>query len=202
MSSTPPDPQALYDKPHSVDLAQVMMVFQYFMLVSVSVGIGPRLFNWIKGETAGVPLLADVEAAIDIGQSYPIAVVLPALVVYTVPYVMAVLALGLGRKWARALALIAVPVNTFIGIDAVIRTYGEVWALIVSPLWIFIALCALTGLATRTARQWFRQGGWEPWYVRYEIDQLQDLRRPRPPRRRSPRRRPRTPHDPNQPAAD
>ena len=81
MTSIPNDPNALYDKPHSVDLAQVMMVFQYFMLVSVSVGVGPRLFNWVKGETEDVPLLADVEAAIDIGSSYPIAVVLPVLLV-------------------------------------------------------------------------------------------------------------------------
>ena len=194
-----PDPQALYDKPHSVDLAQVMLVFQYFMLVSVSVGIGPRIFNWVKGETADVPFLADVEAAIDIGTSFPMAVVLPALVVYTVPYVMAVLALGLGRKWARAAAIVFVPLNTWIGIAAVVRTYGEVWALVVSPLWILIALCVLGGLASRTARQWFRQGGWEPWYLRYEIDQIQQVRRRTRPRRR---RRYRTAHDPNEPDAD
>jgi hypothetical protein len=197
--STPFDPEALYDKPHSVDLAQVMMVFQYFMLVSVTVGVGPRVFNWFKGETEGVPLLADVEAAIDIGTGYPIAVVLPALVFYTVPYVMAVLALGLGRKWARAFAIVAVPANVVIGMIAVVRTYGEVFALIVAPLWIGIALCVLAGLASRPARQWFRQGGWEPWYVRYEIDQIQGMRpRPRPRRRR----RPRIAHDPNQADAD
>ncbi|GAA2122343.1 hypothetical protein [Glycomyces algeriensis] len=195
------DPQALYDKPHSVDLAQVMLVFQYFMVLSVSVGIGPRIFNWVKGETEGVPFLADVEAAIDIGASFPIAVVAPALVVYTVPYVMAVLALGLGRKWARVAAVVFVPLNTWIGITAVVRTYGEVWALIVSPLWIIVSLCVLGGLASHTARQWFRQGGWEPWYLRYEIDQIQRARgrvRPRPRRRR----RYRTAHDPNQPDAD
>lgn len=200
MTSIPNDPNALYDKPHSVDLAQVMMVFQYFMLVSVSVGIGPRLFNWVKGETEGVPLLADVEAAIDIGSSYPIAVVLPVLVICTAPYVWVVLALGLGRPWARVAAIIVVPVNTYFGIGAVVRTYGEVWALIVSPLWIIIALCVLGGLFSRTGRQWFRQNGWEPWYVRYEIDQLQQVRtrRRRPPRRR----RYRIPHDPNQADAD
>lgn len=201
MNRTRPDPEALYDKPHSVDLAQVMMVFQYFMLVSVSVGVGPRLFNWFKGETSGVPLLADIEAAIDIGSSYPIAVVLPLLVVFTAPYVWVVLALGLGRRWARAAAVVVVPLNTCIGISAVVRTYGEVWALIVSPLWIIIALCVIGGLTSRTARQWFRQGGWEPWYVRYEIDQIQQTRPGRrpPPRRR---RRPRIAHDPNEADAD
>jgi hypothetical protein len=81
----------------------------------------------------------------------------------------------------------------------VVRTYGEVFALIVAPLWIGIALCVLAGLASRPARQWFRQGGWEPWYVRYEIDQIQGMRpRPRPRRRR----RPRIAHDPNQADAD
>jgi hypothetical protein len=199
--STPPDPQALYDKPHSVDLAQVMLVFQYFMLVSVSVGIGPRIFNWVKGETSGVPFLSDIEAAIDIGTSFPMAVVLPALVLYTAPYVAVVLALGLGRKWARAAAVVAAPLNTWIGIVAVVRTYGEVWALIVSPLWIFVALCVLGGLASHTARQWFRQGGWEPWYLRYEIDQIQQVRRRSRPRPRR-RRRYRTAHDPNRPDAD
>lgn len=198
--STPTDPQALYDKPHSVDLAQVMMVFQFFMVVSVSVGIGPRLFNWFKGETQGVPLLSDIEAAIDIGTSYPIGVVVPALFVYTVPYVWAVLALGMGRQWARAFAVLIVPINLIIGITGVVRTYGEVFALIVSPLWIIIALCVLGGLASRTARQWFRQGGWKPWYVRYEIDQIQGLRRPRP--RPPRRRRARIAHDPNQADAD
>ncbi|KPC77500.1 hypothetical protein ADL26_02615 [Thermoactinomyces vulgaris] len=198
--STPTDPEALYDKPHSVDLAQVMMVFQFFMVVSVSVGIGPRLFNWFKGETENVPLLSDIEAAIDVGTSYPLGVVVPALVVYTVPYVWAVLALGMGRQWARAFALLIVPINVIVGITGVVRTYGEVFALIVSPLWILIALCVLRGLAARTARQWFRQGGWEPWYVRYEIDQIQGLRRPRPRPRR--RRRTRIAHDPNQADAD
>lgn len=198
--STPTDPEALYDKPHSVDLAQVMMVFQFFMVVSVSVGIGPRLFNWVKGETENVPLLSDIEAAIDVGTSYPLGVVVPALVVYTVPYVWAVLALGMGRQWARAFALLIVPINVIVGITGVVRTYGEVFALIVSPLWIIIALCVLGGLAARSARQWFRQGGWEPWYVRYEIDQIQGLRRPRPRPRR--RRRTRVAHDPNQADAD
>jgi hypothetical protein len=195
--STQFDSEALYDKPHSVDLAQVMMVFQYFMLVSVSVGVGPRVFNWVKGETENVPLLSDIEAAIEIGSGYPIAVVVPALVIYTVPYVMVVLALGLGRKWARAAAVVIVLLNVIIGVTAVVRTYGEVFALIVAPLWIFIGLCVLGGLAARTARQWFRQGGWEPWYVRYEIDQIQDMR-PRP----RPRRRPRIAHDPNEADAD
>jgi hypothetical protein len=200
MNSIPPEPEALYDKPHSVDLAQVMMVFQYFMLVSVSVGVGPRLFNWFKGETSGVPLLSDIEAAIEIGSSYPIAVVLPIIVVFTAPYVWVVLALGLGRRWARAAAIIVVPVNTYFGISAVVRTYGEVWAVIVSPLWIIIALCVLGGLYSRTGRQWFRQHGWEPWYVRYEIDQLQQTF----PRRRipRPRRKPRIAHDPNEADAD
>ncbi|MBO3732651.1 hypothetical protein [Glycomyces niveus] len=198
--STPTDPEALYDKPHSVDLAQVMMVFQFFMVVSVSVGIGPRLFNWFKGETEDVPLLSDIEAAIDVGTSYPLGVVVPALVVYTVPYVWAVLALGMGRQWARAFALLIVPINVIVGITGVVRTYGEVFALIVLPLWIVIALCVLGGLAARSARQWFRQGGWEPWYVRYEIDQIQGLRRPRPRPRR--RRRTRVAHDPNQADAD
>jgi hypothetical protein len=203
VNSIPTDPDALYDKPHSVDLAQVMMVFQYFMLVSVSVGVGPRLFNWFKGETTGVPLLSDLEGAIDIGTSYPIAVVLPALVVYTVPYVMVVLALGLGRKWARAATFLLIPLNVLIGITGVARTYGEVFALIVAPLWILIALCVLGGLASRTARQWFRQNGWEPWYLRYEIDQLHHSHpNPRPRRRPRPRRKPKIAHDPNQPSAD
>ncbi|MDA1361663.1 hypothetical protein O1R50_18695 [Glycomyces luteolus] len=196
--STSFDQEALYDKPHSVDLAQVMLVFQYFMLVSVTVGIGPRAFNWFKGETEDVPLLADIEAAIDIGAGYPIEVVLPALVFYTVPYVMAVLALGLGRKWARVAAIVIVLVNVVFGMTAVVRTYGEVFALIVAPLWIIIALFVLGGLASRTARQWFRQGGWEPWYVRYEIDRIQDMR----PRPRPRRRRPRIAHDPNEADAD
>jgi hypothetical protein len=198
-SPLPSDPEALYDKPHSVDLAQVMMVFQYFMLVSISIGIGPRIFNWVKGETVNVPVLADIEAAIDIGSSYPLAVVLPIVMLGTAPYVMIVLDLGQGRKWARAAAILVVPVNTVIGIIGVIRTYGAVFALIISPLWIIIALCVLGGLASHTARQWFRQGGWEPWYLRYEVDQFQRRGR-RSPRRR--RRRYRTAHDPNEPAAD
>lgn len=200
MNSIPTDPDALYDKPHSVDLAQVMMVFQFFMVISVSVGIGPRLFNLFKGATEDVPLLSDVEGAIDIGTSYPIAVVVPALVVYTVPYVWAVLALGMGRQWARAFAILIVPINIVIGIAGVVRTYGEVFALIVSPLWILIGLCVLGGLASRTARQWFRQNGWEPWYLRYEIDQIQGRRRPRPRPRR--RRKPHVAHDPNEADAD
>jgi hypothetical protein len=117
-----------------------------------------------------------------------------------VPYVWAVLALGMGRQWARAFALLIVPINVIVGITGFVRTYGEVFALIVSPLWIIIALCVLGGLAARSARQWFRQGGWEPWYVRYEIDQIQGLRRPRPRPRR--RRRTRVAHDPNQADAD
>lgn len=191
------DPEPLYDKPHSVDLAQVMMVFEYFMLVSVSVGIGPRLFNWFKGETANVPVLSDLEAAIDVGSSYPLMVVLAAIVVFTAPYIMVILGLGLGRKGARALAVVIVPVNTAIGIMTVIRTYGEVFALVVAPIWVLVALCVIGGLASRTARQWFRQGGWEPWYLRYEVDQFEQSRRPRPRRRRY-----RTAHDPNEADAD
>ncbi|MFC3491152.1 hypothetical protein [Glycomyces rhizosphaerae] len=194
---TSPDPEALYDKPHSVDLAQVMMVFQYFMLVSVSVGIGPRLFNWFKGETSDVPVLSDLEAAINVGSSFPIPIVLAAIVVFTAPYVMVVLGLGHGRKLARAIAVLIVPVNSTIGVIAVIRTYGEVFALVVSPIWILVALCVLGGLASHNARQWFRQGGWEPWYVRYEVDQFQQRRRPRPRRRRR-----HIAHDPNEADAD
>jgi hypothetical protein len=191
------DPEPLYDKPHSVDLAQVMMVFEYFMLVSVSVGIGPRIFNWFKGETANVPVLSDLEAAINVGSSFPIPIVLAVIVVFTAPYVAVVLGLGHGRKVARAVAFLIVPVNTAIGIIAVIRTYGEVFALVVAPIWILVALCVIGGLASRTARQWFRQGGWEPWYLRYEVDQIQQRRRPRPRRRRY-----RIAHDPNEADAD
>ena len=43
------------------------------------------------------------------------------------------------------------------------------------------------GLASRNGRQWFRQGGWTPWYVRYEM--VQESRRRRPVRRARNRRR-------------
>ncbi len=182
--STAYDPEALYDKPHSVDLAQVMMVFEYFMLVSTTIGLGPRVFNWLKGETSDVPLLADVEAKIDVGTSFPLVIVLPLVVVLTVPYVMAVLDLGRGRHWARVAAFVFVPAGAVIGIVSVGRTYGQVPALVVAPLWIAVGLTVLLALTSYTARQWFRQGGWEPWYLRYEIDQMRRRRRPVRRRRR------------------
>ena len=163
--------EPLYDKPHSVDLAQVLLVFQYFMLMSVSFGFGPRVFNWVKGQTTDVPVLSDIEGAIDIGTSYPIAIVAPVFVVYTIPYVAVVFQLGHGRRWARIAVLLMVPLNTAIGIGGVGRTYGEVLGLISATLWLTVAACILGGLASRRARQWFRQGGWAPWYVRYEMDQ-------------------------------
>jgi len=179
----PTSPVPLYDKPHAVDLAQVMMVFQYFMLVSVSIGIGPRIFNWFKDETAEVPVLSDLEGAFDIGSSYPIAIVLPALVVLTVPYVFMVLDIGYGLRWARIAAFIVAPVNTAIGLIGVVRTYGDIVAIVVAPIWLLVALCIIGGLASRNGRQWFRQGGWEPWYLRYEMDQIRTRRRPRRRRR-------------------
>jgi hypothetical protein len=182
-----PDPEALYDKPHSVDLAQIMMVFQYFMVVSSSVGTFPRIFNWFKSQTSDVPGLSGLEDRIDIGSGYPIEIVLPAVVVLTVPYVLVVLDLGFGLRWARFGAFLFVPANTVIGMGAVVRTYGEVVAVVVAPLWITVALCAIGGLASRTGRQWFKQGGWTPWYVRYEMDQRRRRRRPVP-RRRTRRR--------------
>lgn len=166
------DPEPLYDKPHAVDLAQVMMVFQYFMLMSVSFGFGPRMFNWFKDQTTDIPVLSDIEGAIDIGASYPIAIVAPVFIVYTIPYVAVVLKLGHGRRWARAAVLILVPLNTTIGIAAVVRTYGDALGAISATVWLGIALCILIGLASSKARQWFRQDGWAPWYLRYEIDQL------------------------------
>lgn len=177
---TSPDPEALYDKPHSVDLAQVMMVFQYFMVVSVSIGAVPRLFNWLKRENTDAPVLSDV----DIGSSYPIEIVLPAVVVLTVPYIILVLDLGFGLRWARVAAFVVVPANTVIGIGGVARTYGEVLAVVVAPIWLTVALCVLGGLLSRAGRQWFNQGGWTPWYVRYEMDQRRRRRRPIRRRRR------------------
>jgi hypothetical protein len=182
-----PDPEALYDKPHAVDLAQIMMVFQYFMVVSVSVGTFPRLFNWFKGETSDVPVLADLEARIDIGSSYPIEIVLPAVVVLTIPYAILVLDLGFGIQWARIAAFLVVPATTVVGMVGVVRTYGEIVAMVVSPVWLIVALCVIGGLASRNGRQWFRQGGWTPWYVRYEM--VQESRRRRPVRRTRTRRR-------------
>ena len=185
-----PDPEALYDKPHSVDLAQVMLVFQYFMVVSVTVGAFPRLFNWFKGRTADVPVLSDLEARIHIGSSYPIEIVLPAVVILTVPYVFVVLDLGSGMRWARVAAVLVAPANSVIGLVAVVRTYGEVVAAAVAPIWITVPLCVIGGLASRTGRQWIKQGGWTPWYVRYELQQESRRRRPVPrTRRRSMRRR-------------
>lgn len=177
---TSPDPEALYDKPHSVDLAQVMMVFQYFMVVSVSIGAVPRLFNWLKRENTDTPVLSDV----DIGSSYPIEIVLPAVVVLTVPYIILVLDLGFGLRWARVAAFVVVPANTAIGIGAVARTYGDVLAVVAAPVWLTVALGVLGGLLSRTGRQWFSQGGWTPWYVRYEMDQRRRRRRPTRRRRR------------------
>lgn len=165
------EPEPLYDKPHAVDLAQVMMVFQYFMLLSVSFGFGPRIFNWVKARTTDVPVLSDIEGAIHIGTSYPIAIVAPVFVVYTIPYVAAVLQLGNGRRWARVAVLLMAPLNTAIGIGGVGRTYGEVLGLVSAVLWLTVAVCVLGGLATPRARRWFRQGGWAPWYARYEMDQ-------------------------------
>jgi hypothetical protein len=184
VSPSPPDSEALYDKPHSVDLAQVMLVFQYFMVVSVSVGTFPRLFNWFKGQTAGVPVLSDLEARIHIGSSYPIEIVLPAVVILTVPYVFVVLDLGSGMRWARAAAFLVAPANSVIGMNAVVRTYGELVAVVVAPIWITVPLCVIGGLASRTGRQWFKQGGWTPWYARYERQQQSRRRRPVPRARR------------------
>lgn len=195
---TTPDPEALYDKPHAVDLAQVMMVFQYFMVVSSSVGTFPRLFNWFKRQTSDVPGLSDLENRIDIGASYPIEIVLPLVVVLTVPYILVVLDLGFGLRWARVAAFLVVPANTVVGMVAVVRTYGEVIALVVAPIWLTVALCVIGGLASRAGRQWFKQGGWTPWYVRYEMDQRRRRRRPT---RRS-RRRYRPTQNPNEPDAD
>jgi hypothetical protein len=183
-SPNTPDPQALYDKPHSVDLAQVMLVFQYFMVVSVCVGTFPRLFNWFKRETVDVPVLADLEARIHIGSSYPIEIVLPAVVILTVPYVFVILDLGSGMRWARVAALLVAPANSVIGLNAVVRTYGELVAVVVAPIWITVALCVIGGLASRTGRQWIKQGGWTPWYVRYELEQESRRRRPVPRARR------------------
>lgn len=182
-----PDPEALYDKPHAVDLAQIMMVFQYFMVVSVSVGTFPRLFNWFKGQTSEVPVLSDLEARIDIGSSYPIEIVLPAVVVLTIPYAILVLDLGFGIQWARIATFLVVPATTVVGMVGVERTYGEIVAVVVSPVWLTVALCVIGGLASRNGRQWFRQGGWTPWYVRYEM--VQESRRRRPVRRARNRRR-------------
>lgn len=175
---TTPDPEALYDKPHSVDLAQIMMVFQYLMVANISIGTFPRLFNWFTGENSDVPVLSELANALNLGDGYPIEIVLPAHVVLTVPYVIVVLDLGFGLHWARVAAFIVVPVNTVIGIVGVIRTYGEVVAVVTAPVWLTVALCAIGGLASRTGRQWFRQGGWTPWYVRYEMVELNRRRRP------------------------
>lgn len=171
--SRPPvyEPEPLYDKPHSLDFAQVMLVFQYFMLLSVSFGFGPRIFNWFKGQTTDVPVLSDIEETIHIGTSYPIAIVAPVFVLYTIPYVAAVLQLGHGRRWARVAVIVMVPLNTAIGIGAIARTYGDVLGTISATLWLTVAVCILGGLASSKARKWFRQGGWAPWYVRYEADQ-------------------------------
>lgn len=182
MDRTAFEPEPLYDKPHAVDLAQVMLVFLYFMLVSTSLGLGPRVLGWVEDQTTDLPVLADLEELFPVGTAYPIAVVLPAVVLLTIPYVAVVLQLGYGRRWARAAALLIAPAGAVLGIAGVLRTLGPVVALVLAPLWIAVALAVLGGLATRTGRQWFRQGGWAPWYLRYEVDQL--TARSRPPRRR------------------
>ncbi|RRS00156.1 hypothetical protein [Glycomyces terrestris] len=185
-SPVSPGPAPLYDKPHSVDLAQVMMVFQYFMLVSVSLGLGPRLLGWVEDQSHDIPGVDELEAALPVGTTFPIAVVLPLIAVLTVPYAVIVYQLGNGRRWTRVFAVLFATANTAIGIAGVSRTYGDVTALVISPIWIAMALCVIGGLASRTGRLWFRQGGWTPWYLRYELDQLdrrRALRRPRPRRR-------------------
>lgn len=169
-------PAPLYDKPHSVDLAQVMMVFQYFMLVSVSLGLGPRLLRWVEYRTADVPGVSELEQALPVGTSFPIAIVLPLIALLTIPYAAIVFQLGRGRRWARTFALVFAVANTAIGIVGVSRTYGDVTALVIAPIWIVMGLCVLGGLASRTGRQWFRQDGWAPWYARYEMDQAQHRR--------------------------
>lgn len=178
------DPEPLYDKPHSVDLAQVMMVFQYFMVVSVSIGVVPRILSWVGVQPADLPFLSGLDGTVHFGPSYPLSVVLPVLVVLTIPYIIVVLDLGLGRRWARAIALLVAPVNTVIGIEAVYSSYGAVPALVVAPVWIGVALCVIGGLLSRAGRQWVRQRGWEPWYQRYAMDQVRRRRRRRPRRRR------------------
>ncbi|MEU6247483.1 hypothetical protein [Glycomyces sp. NPDC047010] len=169
-------PAPLYDKPHSVDLAQVMMVFQYFMLVSVSLGLGPRLLRWVESRTADVPGVSELEQALPVGTSFPIAIVLPLIALLTIPYAAIVFQLGRGRRWARTFALVFAIANTAIGIVGVSRTYGDVTALVISPIWIVMGLCVIGGLASRSGRQWFTQGGWAPWYARYEMDQLEHRR--------------------------
>jgi hypothetical protein len=175
-SPIPPGPAPLYDKPHSVDLAQVALVFQYFMLVSVSLGLGPRLLGWVEDQSHDIPGVAELEAALPVGTTFPIAIVLPLIAVLTIPYAIIVFQLGHGRRWARTFAVLFAAANTVLGVTGVLRTYGEVTALVVAPLWIILTLCVVGGLVSRSGRQWFAQGGWTPWYVRYEMDQLDHRR--------------------------
>lgn len=175
-SPVSPGPAPLYDKPHSVDLAQVMMVFQYFMLVSVSLGLGPRLLAWVESQSDGIPGISELEDALPVGTAFPIAIVLPLLAVLTVPYAAIVFQLGHGRRWARTFAVLFAIANTAIGIVGVLRTYGDVTAVVLAPVWIAMGLCVIGGLASPTGRRWFAQGGWAPWYARYEMDQA-DRRR-------------------------
>lgn len=167
----------LYDKPHSVDVAQVMLVFLYFMLVSSTLGLGPRLIRWAESQVADQSWVSELESVFPVGSSYPITVVLPAIVVLTIPYVVVVIQLGHGRKWARAAALLIAPLGAAAGIGSVARTFGTIPAVVIAPLWIAVAGSVMIGLATRTGRRWFRQGGWAPWYLRYEMDQLYQRRR-------------------------
>ncbi|MEU6858931.1 hypothetical protein AB0B28_08675 [Glycomyces sp. NPDC046736] len=173
------DTAPLYDKPHAVDLAQVLMVFQYFMVVSTSIGLGPRLLKWGEAQTSDVPFMADLADAVRIGGGFPIFVVIPSVVILTIPYVATVLALGSGRPWARPTAVVFVLVNTVIGIAGLDQTYGTVPTYVLSPIWIALAAGVVGGLATRKARQWSRQGGWAPWYERYAQDQARGRPRPR-----------------------
>ncbi|GAA1668675.1 hypothetical protein GCM10009830_13090 [Glycomyces endophyticus] len=175
-SFNPSGPAPLYDKPHSVDLAQVMMVFQYFMLVSVSLGLGPRMLGWVEDQSHDIPGVSALEAALPVGTTFPIAIVLPLIAVLTVPYAIIVFQLGRGRRGTRAFAILFAVGNTLIGIIGVSRTYGDVTALVIAPIWIVMGLCVIGGLASRSGRQWFAQGGWAPWYARYEMDQ-EDRRR-------------------------
>ncbi|SDD30610.1 hypothetical protein SAMN05216270_10367 [Glycomyces harbinensis] len=170
------EPEPLYDKPHSVDLAQVMLVFQYFMLISVSLGLGPRLLGWVESHSADIPGVSQLEKALPVGTTFPIAIVLPLIAVLTAPYAAMVFQLGRGRTWARGFAVLFAIGNAAIGILGVSRTYGDITAFVVAPVWVVMALCVIGGLASRSGRQWFDQGGWAPWYARYEMDQ-EDRRR-------------------------
>lgn len=164
--SPPPENEPLYKPPGSVVAAQVVAFFQVAFLF----GIGSVVAT--LGSIGGwslrlLALFTELEAAE--AQRAAELVHVGGWTMVGISFLLGVLTWGLGqgKRWAQA-AMVAAQALLALAAAAGTAQVGDAPLGFVAVCLLGLpALCAVVSLLSRSANQWFRQGGWGPWYDRY-----------------------------------